>query len=306
VIFFNKKHFNFLSIIFFCSTVSGQALAAITLDRVLVVIGDKALLQSDLDEALAKIKATPSLAGAYRLEASQVTPNALLEKLIEDKIIQQIVAEKSLGVSDSEVEKQISSIAQQNRIDKIELRRSLEREGISFEMYKNNIRAQLERRNLFDRELRSGSGVSEIEVRALYEKLAEVELDMHLISVKNTPANQSSLEKLVSDLKNSRITTESALGDYSAQDLGWLKVDDLNPNLKKSLGELRGQGAAGPTLQAGNLQIIIVTGARRGSEEEFVRVKDSLMMRAQTEDFERRFAIWLERKKDELQILINQ
>src|SRR5690606_28641402 len=86
------------------------------IDRVVAVVGDQPLLLSDLEQAKLEIKKTPALAAAYRLESEQIDDAILLERMIEDKVIQQLVKEQGLEASDADVEKQISNIARQNGI----------------------------------------------------------------------------------------------------------------------------------------------------------------------------------------------
>src|SRR5690348_17289196 len=107
-----------------------------------------------------EIERTPALAAAYRLETKSPSFEILLDRMIEDRIIKQTVKELDIGVSDAEADNQIATIAKQNGINRAQLEESLRREGVPFEVYRKNIKSQLERRNLFDRELRKGGGIS--------------------------------------------------------------------------------------------------------------------------------------------------
>jgi len=86
------------------------------LDRVVAVVGDEPILQSDVLKLKKDVAATPALAGAYRLSPGETNFDKILDRMIEDKIIKQSVKELDIGVSDAEVENQISTIAKQNKL----------------------------------------------------------------------------------------------------------------------------------------------------------------------------------------------
>jgi len=266
------------------------------IDRVVAVVGEEAVLSSDIEKLRKDVASSPALANIYRIDPKQNSPKELLDFLLEEKIIKQSLKDLDLSVADSEVENQIGSIARQNNLSRKQLEDSLRQEGIPFEAYRANIRTQLERRNIFEHELRRGGGVSETEVRALYQTRADRELKLLALSGPKTD-----LEKI----SRSKAKPEADLKGIRSEDLGWVGAGGLHEKIsKKALSASAGE-YLGPIDINGRAQLFFVETVRTGSEEEFQKVKPELMAQAQAQDFERRFKFWVERRKKELNILVH-
>jgi peptidyl-prolyl cis-trans isomerase SurA len=270
------------------------------LDRIVAVVSDHPILESEALKRLSEIKSSPSLAAVYGLNPASAVYADVYQQMLEEKIIEVSVAELKLTVSDAEVESQIGKIASQNRVDRRALEASLRREGISLEIYRKNIRSQMERRNLFDRELRGAGGVSEVELRALYEKSAPIEFDVSLVP-NSKSLSTSSIEKVRVEGK-----LKAFVEEQKGSDLGWIGLDSLTPALKKALSGAESGEIRGPIVLSGKSAWVVVHSKRRGSEEGFAKERDRLGAELQAQDFERRLSQWMERRKKELQIVENK
>lgn len=268
------------------------------LDRVVAVVGEEAVLQSDVAKLQNDIATSPALAGIYRVDPRKVGPKELLDLLLEEKIIKQSLKEMDLAVSDSEVENQITNIARQNSISRKQLEESLRQEGVPFDSYKANIRTQLERRNIFERELRRGGGVSEAEVRTLYQARAGRELRLTNLSGPKTALENIAKAHIV---PTDAVKTKGVHSD----ELGWVGSDGLHEKIAAKAASAKIGDYLGPVDIGGHAQLFYVEGVRTGSEEDFQKAKPELMAQAQSQDFERRFKFWVERRKKELNILVH-
>ena len=281
---------------------------AVLLDRVAAVVGDDPILFSELQGLKKSLAETPALATAYRLDPAKDFSNEglILERMIEERVIKKVVKELDIVVADAEVETQVGAIAKQNNISRKQLEESIRSEGISFEAYKSNIKSQLERRNLFDRELRKGGGVTESEIRSLYEKTAEVEVKLLTLSMKKSGEHQKTLEQLVKDLNDGKVKVEEASSKFPSDTVDWIAADTLDSKFAKAVAATNVGQAVGPFEVEGSYQVFVVQGNRRGSEEGFQKAKNELSQQVQAQDFERRFGFWLERKKKDMHIVINK
>jgi peptidyl-prolyl cis-trans isomerase SurA len=296
----NVRFLPLIGSLFFYTTLN-----ATPIDGVAAVVGDTPILSSDILRFKKQLQETPALAPQYKLDPKNLKDSEVLERMIEERVVQAAIKELSISVSDAEVDSQVASIANQNNISKSQLESSLAAEGVPFEVYKSNIKNQLERRALFDRELRKGGGVSEVEIRDLYERTAPVELKLSLATAK-TKADRDSLRALALSATQKKLGFAEALKTSRADALGWVNPQSLDSKVQTALKGAQPERIYGPVEIGGSLQVFFVEGNRRGSEEGFQAAKQELMMRAQSADFEQRFQSWVERKKKELNIVVNK
>lgn len=302
-----SRSFAILSLCIFSS------LQAATLDRVVAVVGDKPILRSDVASFQNELKSSPALAGIYQFKPEDITFEKTLQKMIEEKIIQSAAQALDVRVTDVEVENQVLSIAKQNNMTRAQLEQSLKREGIAMEGYTRNIRSQLERRNVFDRELRrGGGGASDNELRSLYEKNApqEYKISMATFQYPKNPKDRAGIESKIKEisarLSSKEITVETARKDLEAESIDWLTQDSINQKILESLKKASAPSVQGPFKVDNNWTLVIYEEKRRGSEEGFVKAKEELAGRIQGQEFERRFDAWIEKKKQEMHIVINK
>ncbi len=137
--------------------------AVVPLDRVIAVVNDEALTQWELDEHKRIILA--------QMKASNVRPppgeqlnQQVLERLIIERAMLQFAKENGVRVDDQMVERTILRIAQENKISPEDLRRALDREGIPYAKYREDIRREVTIQRLREREVDSRVTVSEAEV----------------------------------------------------------------------------------------------------------------------------------------------
>jgi len=280
-------------LIFVLSTTARSAI----IDRVSAVVGEEPILQSDILGLRKEVASSQALASILKIDAAKMSDRDLLNRLIEEKIIKQALRDLDLVVSDADVEKQVDDIAKQNRLSKSQLEDQLERENISPAAYRRSLRSQIERRNIFERELRRGGGVTEQETRALYEQKAPKELKLWLVTGPEAELKKLGLRKNVDAAK--------LKAPLHANEIGWVAAASLDERLVEAAQKSVAGEALGPIKSGKQTQVFVVEEVRKGSEEEFQRMRNELNSAAQAKDFESRFNYWLEQKRREMQIIIN-
>ncbi len=145
-------------------------------DRVVALVNDDIILQSDLELALIPIR--QNLRRQGYTEAQQRIfladqRSAMLEQLIDEKLTDQQAERLNLNVEDDEITATIKRIQAANKISDTELRNMLEMDGLDFEKYREKIKEQLLRQKLVNWEVRSKIVITDSDVRAYYEKNAD-------------------------------------------------------------------------------------------------------------------------------------
>jgi peptidyl-prolyl cis-trans isomerase SurA len=135
----------------------------VALDRVLVVVNDEAITQWDLNEQRRVILS--------QLKASNITPptgdvldKQVLERLIVERSLLQYAKDNGIRVDDTTVERTILRVAEENKLKPDEFRKLLEREGIAYATYREDIRRQVLVQRVREREVDSKVAVSDAEV----------------------------------------------------------------------------------------------------------------------------------------------
>jgi len=136
---------------------------SVLIDRVVAVVNDEALTQYDINEQTRDVLA--------QMKAQKVTPPAsdvlekqLLDRLITERVLMQYAKESGIRVDDTQVERTISRIAQDNKLTPDEFRKAVEREGVTFAKYRDGIRNEMVVQRLREREVEGRVSVSDAEV----------------------------------------------------------------------------------------------------------------------------------------------
>ena len=140
-----------------------QSPKVVPLDRVLVVVNDEAITQWDLTEQRRIVMS--------QLKASNITPppndildRQVLERLIVERAILQYAKDTGVRVDDTMVERTILRVAEENKLKPDDFRKVLEREGIAYSNYREDIRRQIILQRVREREVDSKVMVSDAEV----------------------------------------------------------------------------------------------------------------------------------------------
>ncbi len=152
---------------------SGLSAQAELVDRIVAIVNDEIISQSDVikytdktskgamvDDLLVPDEATKN--------AMLKDPKVLLQKMIDERIIDSEVKRQNLSVPAEKVETEIRNIAKQNNISRDELKKAVEEKGTTFAQYQDFIRRGLERQALIEKVIVSKIKISEEDVLNQY------------------------------------------------------------------------------------------------------------------------------------------
>jgi peptidyl-prolyl cis-trans isomerase SurA len=139
------------------------AQSPVPLDRVLVVINDEAVTQWDMNEQR-RIMLSQLKASNIQPPSNDVLDKQVLERLIVERALLQFAKDTGIRVDDTTVERTILRVAEENKLKPDEFRKVLEREGIAYANYREDIRRQIIVQRVREREVDSKVTVSDAEV----------------------------------------------------------------------------------------------------------------------------------------------
>ncbi len=135
----------------------------IEVDRVIAVVNDEVITAFELKTRVASVER--QLQGQRaQLPARDVLERQVLERLITDRVQLQFARETGLRVSDIELDAAIRRIADNNKLSLSEFRAVLERDGIAWVKFREEIREEIILSRLRDREVESRIIVSDGEI----------------------------------------------------------------------------------------------------------------------------------------------
>src|SRR6478672_11158598 len=142
---------------------AAAAASPVSLDRVLVVVNDEAITQWDVNEQR-RVVLSQMKASKVAPPPADVLDKQVLDRLIVERAVLQFAKETGIRVDDTTVERTILRVAEENKLSPDEFRKVLEREGIPYANYREDIRRQVLIQRVRDREVDSKLTVSDAEV----------------------------------------------------------------------------------------------------------------------------------------------
>jgi peptidyl-prolyl cis-trans isomerase SurA len=136
---------------------------AVSVDRVVAIVNDEAITQYELDDAK-RLVLQQMQNQKVQPPAPDVLEKQVLERLITEKSLVQFAKESGLRVDDTQVERAIQRIAQDNKMSTEEFQKYLARDKLSFTKYRDEVRNEIIVQRLREREVESRINVSDAEV----------------------------------------------------------------------------------------------------------------------------------------------
>ena len=133
------------------------------IDRIVAVVNENVVTRQELNESLRTAVKQLQKQGVQPPPPS-VLEKQLLERMIMNRVQLQLAKETGLKVSDTELDQTMRRIAQENRMSLPEFHAAVERDGISFNKFRDEIRDEIILVRLKEREVNNRVNVSEGEV----------------------------------------------------------------------------------------------------------------------------------------------
>ncbi len=181
----------------------------VLLDRIVAVVNDQVITRRDLDERLTTVLTQLRQQGTP-LPPRDVLERQVLERMIFNQVQLQYAKETGLRVDDATLEKTLSRIAEDSKLTPAQLRAALEKDGVSFNKFREDIREEITIARLREREIDNKITIADSEVdnflstRQLQEGKAD---EYHLSHILVSVPEQASPERL----QERRLRAEQAL-----------------------------------------------------------------------------------------------
>jgi len=172
---------------------------AIELDRIIAVVNDEAVTQYELRSRLAAVERQLRAQGT-QLPPREILEKQLLERMIIDRIQIQFAKETGTRIDDAQLDAALRRIADSNRMSLAEFRSALEKDGVGWAKFREEIRDEMTITRLREREVENRVSVSEGEIDnylANPEALTAPNEELHLAHIMLRLPEQASPDQLL-------------------------------------------------------------------------------------------------------------
>lgn len=132
-------------------------------DRIIAVVDQTVITEKELADRIRIVTSQLEKQGT-QLPPQDVLEKQILERLINDRLQLEFAAQTGLRVDDTQLDKTIQRIAEQNKLGVPEFQKALEADGISFRKFREDIRNEIILARLREREVDNRVNVSESEI----------------------------------------------------------------------------------------------------------------------------------------------
>jgi len=132
-------------------------------DRILAVINSEVITQFDLSERVTRAQRELRSRGTPLPDRDDLQ-RQVLERMIIERAQLQLARETGLQIDDLQLDATIARIAESNKMPLAEFRRTLERDGIPFDKFREEVRTEIILARLREREVDNKISVAESEI----------------------------------------------------------------------------------------------------------------------------------------------
>ena len=289
-----RVHFSFcLFFLLFGSWTLSQAVV----DRVVAIVNQEIITLSEVEKwkepHLGEIKADDRL---EKREQTQEVLRKILDRLVEEKLVDQEVKRMGLKVSAKEMDGAIEEIKRKNNLTQENFEKALVMEGLNMESFKNQLEKQILRTRLIGMTVKVELKGGEKELRDYYQKNTdryrgvETYRPGHILfyipkeaTPEQTQEIRSKCQKVLEKIKGGADFGEMAIlysEDASAKDrgdLGYFKRGELIPVIEKEALRLKVGEMSGIVRTEFGFHIIKLLDRKGDTPPPFEEVKEKIL-----------------------------
>jgi peptidyl-prolyl cis-trans isomerase SurA len=292
---------------------TGLPASAVIIDRVVATVNNRAILESELQEALEM----------YQHQIGQSMPQMMserdrtglrrkvLEDLIDKNLIQGYAEKAGIEASDEEIDRAIQEVMSRAHITEEELREALKADNLDYKEYRGQIRDQLIKAKMIQREIRSRINITDKQIEDYYldhpdEFRAEegVVLRHILFPLPPSPTPEQvetatqEARRVRQEILDGKPFAEAA-GQYSrdatAAQVGWLgffRKGSLSPPMEAGIADLKEGEVSEPVRTPLGIHLLEVEERTTGDIRPLEKVRKSIQEKLYEEAAERQFENW--------------
>ncbi|HTR52831.1 MAG TPA: peptidylprolyl isomerase [Kofleriaceae bacterium] len=294
----------------------------VALERVVAVVNDAIILESELDARLVPLRAEAQQIAdpAERKRRIAKLASQVLDEMVNEELIVQAAEQAKIEVDTSEVQAALDEIKQNNKLDDTGLAQALAAQGFTLQSYKADLKRQLLRLRAVNQLVAPKVQVTEEDVHARYDELqrrsaavSAVRLSHILIKVPDHPTEQQldaakeAAAQAIARVKNGEDFAEVA--KQVSQDpstapnggeLGWFERGSIaNPDWEPIVFAMQKGDVRGPVSGSDGLHVFYANEIKSSQLKPYAEMKDQLQRELRRRELDKATQTWVDelRKK---------
>lgn len=308
------------------SATATASAATEVLDRIVAVVNEDIILLSELNDRMSPYAQRIRQQGFDLDRERQMLfkmREEMLNRMVDEKLTDQEIQRNGIQVDESEIDNAIENIKKTNYFTEEDLRQFLQREEMTIEQYRAQIKEQVQRTRLINYKVKSKIVITEEEIQAYYDSHPELyggKISYHLRNILlRAPdyATESEKQDVHEQMKQIRSQIEAGapfedLARTFSQsptaadggDLGEFKKETLSPQIQAALDGLKeGQTSAVLDTDLG-FQLFYVEAINRSEGIPLDSVRGEIQQKLYKEVVDKKFISWLEDLRSQSHIKI--
>jgi len=292
------------------------------LERVVAVVNDAIILQSELDARLVPVRAEAAQIAdpAERRRREAKLASQVLDEMVNEELIVQAAEAAKIEVDSSEVQAALDEIKQQNNLDDAGLQQALAAQGYTLTNYRADLRRQLLRLRAVNQLVAPKVQITDEDVRARYDQMqrrseavSAVRLSHILIKIPEHASEQQindakaratkALERVKGGEEFAKVSADMSEDEStkaSGGELGWFERGSLsNPEWEQTVFSMEKGDVRGPIPGPQGVHVFEVTDIKKSELKPFAEMKDQLQRELKRRELDKQTQTWVEelRKK---------
>nr|BFD57908.1 peptidylprolyl isomerase [Bdellovibrio sp. CKG001]BFD64993.1 peptidylprolyl isomerase [Bdellovibrio sp. HAGR004] len=295
-------------------------------EKTVAIVNSELVLESDfkdlekripkpgmVDEALLFDKPVTSLKGNRK---------AQLDYLIHEKILQSEIKRLNLTVTSDRVDSELKEMAKKNNVSEAELANVIKQQGVTLEDYRRFLKDSIEKRSLMDAEIISKLRISDEDALNEYLKsnpnnrpsIDEFSVSHIFFNPKKGGAEAAikRAETVLGKLRSGD-NFENLAQQYSEDPnfssggaLGTFKSGEFLPEIEEAISSLKANETTPIVRSRMGFHIVKLTGKKLTTDPKFQAAKERIKSQLLEISFRRQLKNWLQTKRDESFVRINE
>lgn len=295
-------------------------------DRIVAIVNSEIILLSDFIQ-LQKTLKTPdfvdeALLGKNSIEAVRESRQLQLDYLIAEKVMSSEIKRLNLSVTSEKVDEEVRMLAQRNNIQSEDVYRAVNERGLTTAEYRDFLKNKIERQSLIESEIISRLRISDDDAYSEYIKSnpdAKTSVDEYsLAHILFTPRKggalgaqeraRKALQRIRSGESFEKVAEQTSEDPQFATGgfLGTFKSGEFVKEIENAIANLQPGDVTELVQTRQGFHIVKLINKKTTLDPRFERARERIKSELMDRALFRQLAIWLQNKRDEAYIKINE